>query len=146
VPDFGALSHGQPPGRARGEKRWRFFAEHKLGKVWYELLIESACVVAFAADIVVQVREFVCLFVCLFVLLACLLLVSGASNTLEATSLLPAPAPVPLASDTRHRLTPYSHLRVLLQALGSGVRPTLRYPWTQLFIAFLLFDVVGMLW
>lgn len=34
----------------------------------------------------------------------------------------------------------------VVQALGSGVRHTLSYRWTQFFIACLVFDVIGMVW
>lgn len=56
MPDFRALEkHYSGSGQGKA-KHWRFFAEHPLGKTWYELLIESSCVAAFALDVVIQVR------------------------------------------------------------------------------------------
>lgn len=53
VPDF----HAVGPHRDRSHrKHWRFFAQHPQGKLWWELLIEVSCVVAFTLDIIFQVR------------------------------------------------------------------------------------------
>lgn len=54
VPDFRALEPRATHGRG-GAKQWRFFAEHPMGKTWYELTIEAGCVLAFAADLGIQV-------------------------------------------------------------------------------------------
>lgn len=54
VPNFDAVLQAE---RDDGQsKHWRFFAQHSQGKEWYETLIEVACIVAFAGDIVCQVR------------------------------------------------------------------------------------------
>ena len=47
VPDFDAVVGATRDGVVGPEKQ---------GKLWYELLLESACIVGFAIDIVIQVR------------------------------------------------------------------------------------------
>ena len=57
TPDFRALE--SLPSQDRGgpkPKDWLALTEQRLGKVWYELLIEIVCVLAFAADLRIQVR------------------------------------------------------------------------------------------
>lgn len=56
TPDFRALEPlpSQDRGGAKPKDRLAL-TEQRLGKVWYELLIEIVCVVAFAADLRIQV-------------------------------------------------------------------------------------------